>query len=361
MKAVLTSPFNKISKQSHSHRAAQAVMYYDQLKSDGLDITLDYGQIDNFDKFDQLYVYHGNDWSGTLNLFGGMKSYSNIDSVIRYSDFHGKVFSLVIDHPDYHAMLQKRIDKAKEINPLWNYVNWDQLLNIQNNSIKYIPNDYKTFTSKHLIVGDSHAICMYRPKWKVNSIPFKTLHGALSVGLSNLLVGNISDLDEIGFYFGNIDIRHHLCRYDDDATISLVHEYFKQASEMHPIQTIKIYEPLPIENESRSLPKTGYYKGTPFYGSWEERNRIRNLFIKECKKLESVFSNVKFIQWTDYLCNSVGELDFQYMEKPKSVHLSRAAYPYWQGPNFNEDLQISQLRKCVDTPPSTLEDLFDET
>ena len=49
------------------------------------------------------------------------------------------------------------------------------------------------------------------------------------------------------------------------------------------------------------------------------------------------------------------------MEKPKSVHLSRAAYPYWQGPNFNEDLQISQLRKCVDTPPSTLEDLFDET
>ena len=348
-KAVLTSPFNTISKHRHSHRAAQAVMYFDQLKTDELNITLDYGQIDNFDEFDELYCYHGNDWGGTLNLFGGMENYSNIDNVIRYSNFKGQIYSLVIDHPDYHSMLQKRMDN-KKINPKWNNVNWDQLLKNQNESITYYPNDYKRIQSRKLVVGDSHAICMYRPGWKVNSIPFKTLHGALKIELINLLTNPIEELDEVELYFGNIDIRHHLCRHDEDATISLVRKYFKQANDIaRNERTVRIYEPLPIENESRPLPKTGYYKGTPFYGNWEQRNHIRNIFIEECKNQQSRFFNdVKFVQWTDYLCNSIGELDFQYMEKPKSVHLSRAAYPHWQGPDFNNVMS------------STLEDLFDE-
>jgi hypothetical protein len=29
--------------------------------------------------------------------------------------------------------------------------------------------------------------------------------------------------------------------------------------------------------------------------------------------------------------NKAGELDFKYMEKPKSIHLSREFYPYWNG------------------------------
>jgi hypothetical protein len=35
------------------------------------------------------------------------------------------------------------------------------------------------------------------------------------------------------------------------------------------------------------------------------------------------------------MINPAGELDFKYMEKPKSVHLSREFYPHWQGWEYN--------------------------
>jgi hypothetical protein len=35
------------------------------------------------------------------------------------------------------------------------------------------------------------------------------------------------------------------------------------------------------------------------------------------------------------MINGIGELDFKFMEKPKSVHLSRQAYPHWQGKKWS--------------------------
>ena len=91
----------------------------------------------------------------------------------------------------------------------------------------------------------------------------------------------------------------------------------------------RIYELLPIENESRKIPQSGYYKGKPFYGTWDERNSARKLFN------EIIHDSGYGIKWTNYLMNSKGELDFDYMEKPKSIHLSRGAYPYWTGAESN--------------------------
>ena len=71
------------------------------------------------------------------------------------------------------------------------------------------------------------------------------------------------------------------------------------------------------------------YKGQPFYGSWNERNSARKLFN------EIIHDSGYGIKWTNYLMNSKGELDFAYMEKPKSIHLSREYYPYWTGKETN--------------------------
>jgi hypothetical protein len=197
-----------------------------------------------------------------------------------------------------------------------------------------------------VVAGDSHAICMYRPGWFVNSVPFKTLHGALKEGLQSF----IQPHHEIAeFYFGNIDVRHHLMRQanPEQATRDLANRYYEQLSQLD-LAKVSAYELLPIENESRALPKTGYYKGTPFYGPWEHRETVRLIFKDEMKKL-CAQGSVNFIEWTDYLKNDKGELDFEHMEKPKSVHLSRDSYPYWQG------------RKWSGLPeykPSTLEDFF---
>ena len=70
--------------------------------------------------------------------------------------------------------------------------------------------------------------------------------------------------------------------------------------------------------------------------------------MDEMKKL-CAHSKVNFIEWVDYLMNDKGELDFAHMEKPKSVHLSRASYPHWQGRKWSG---LDEIK------PATIEDFF---
>jgi hypothetical protein len=342
MKTLVTSPFTHVSSNIHSHRAAQAAIYANQLEETGYDVHLDRtGNIHpDINSFDEIFVYHGNDWGGSLNLFGGMKNYGNIDNLIRYSQFKGTVTSLWIDHPKYSEMLLSRM--KDNVNPDWDYVDWENLKRIEDTAktIKHIR------PTHNVVAGDSHAICMYRPDWFVNSVPFKTLHGALKEGLQSF----IQPHHEIAeFYFGNIDVRHHLCRQPnpEQATRDLANRYYEQLSKLD-LAKVYAYELLPIENESRALPKTGYYKGTPFYGSWEDRNRCRLIFKEEMRKL-CAQGSVNFIEWTSYLLNDKFELDFEHMEKPKSVHLSRNSYPHWQGRKWSG---------LSENKPTTIEDFF---
>lgn len=341
MNILVTSPFTPVSSNIHSHRAAQAAIYAEQLSSLGsvhLDRTGDIHPDPT--SFDRVYAYHGNDWFGSLNLFGGMKNYGNIDKLIRYSKLKAPIYSLWIDHPKYSEMLKPRLDG--DIHPDWHLVDWENLKKLEDTAITV----KEIEVVNRVVAGDSHAICMYRPNWFVNSVPFKTLHGALKEGLSSF----IQPYHEIAeFYFGNIDVRHHLCRQSNPeaATRDLANRYYIQLSSLD-LAKVYAYELLPIENESRVLPKTGYYKGTPFYGSWEDRNRCRLIFKDEMRKL-CAQGSVNFIEWVDPLLNDRGELDFECMEKPKSVHLSRESYPHWQGRKWSG---------LSENKPATLEDFF---
>ena len=342
MSILVTSPFTPVSSNIHSHRAAQGAIYADQLENEYGDVHLDRtGNIHpDIHSFDAVYTYHGNDWFGSLNLFGGMKNYANINNLIRYSQFKGKVYSLWIDHPKYSEMLEPRL--KEDIHPDWHKVDWENLKKIENEAVTV----REIQRVNKVVAGDSHAICMYRPGWFVNSVPFKTLHGALLAGLKTF----IEPHHEIAeFYFGNIDVRHHLMRQPDpeQATRHLVNRYYEQLSQLD-LAKVYVYELLPIENECRVLPKTGYYKGTPFYGDWASRETIRLIFKDEMKKL-CAQGSVNFIEWVDYLKNDRGELDFEHMEKPKSVHLSRNSYPHWQGRKWSG---------LPEQKPATLEDFF---
>lgn len=337
MKSVLvTTPSAPISPRISSHRGAQGVIYADQIQFAGYSVTIDVGgDINDYTPWDIVAVYHGNDWGGTVNMFGGVKAYASIDQLVSLSKFKGEVWSLAIPFPDYAGMIKPRVDKEPEAHPLWKDVDWTNLAAMVNSAKLIDPNSL--VESGSLAFGDSHAISMYRTGWQVNSVPFKTLYGALDLGLSSFVKPN-KKYAELEAYFGNIDIRHHLMRQPDPkkATRDIVRRYVAQAKELKEsakASVIRIWEPLPIENESRKLPKTGYYKGTPFYGSWSERNEIRNIFIEEL--LANQAPGLEIFKWTDALRNAKGELDFQAMEKPQSVHLSRASYPHWQGKNWN--------------------------
>ena len=334
-KAILNAPFIPVATRMASHRGAQGAIYADMIKQTGVDITINWsGKIEDHNQYDEMYVYHGNDWSGGMNVFGGVKGFPYVANTRNFSKFKGKVYSLAIDFPPYHEMIQERIDKAKEkgneIQPEWLEVDIDNLKRMYETAetIKH-----PMMTDK-LVIGDSHSICMYRPGWTVNSVPFKTLNGALNDDLLTYLDG-FGNIEELECYFGNIDVRHHLCRIEGNHVqnaIDLAERYIT-AVEALPINKVSIYELLPIEDISRKLPKSGYYKNQPFWGTWEERNECRLAFREHLEKRSTI---TKIIRWVDPLMNKKGQLDFDYMEKPQSIHLSRASYPHWTGEEKNE-------------------------
>jgi hypothetical protein len=359
MNLVVTSPITAISSSVHSHRAAQAVIYAEMLKElgDDVEVTVDMTgdlKVEDLSSFDGVYLYHGNDWSGAPNMFGGLKNGEYSEQVARLSRIRSPAYTLGIESPDYVSLLKPRVDKSlsegKEVDPAWSSVNWENLaMKVGRANVGPPVNWTIERRMRSVVLGDSHAISLYSPGWAMASTPFKTLHGALKIGFEKMLHDRYghSRFRNVSLYFGNIDVRHHLCRFPNPHEMSsnLARGYVDAAKILASSgKNVRIHELLPIENESRQVPKTGWYEGKPFHGTWAERTAVRNHLNDRLEALCSD-SEVEFIRWTDYLLNDKGELSFDHMEKPRSVHLSRASYPYWQGLEFNRHQPKSSLEK----------------
>ena len=90
-----------------------------------------------------MYVYHGSDWTGGLNFFGGVKGFPYVENTRNFSQFKGKVYSVGIKFPAYHEMIKERLDRAKEtggaILNAWHDVDLDNLKTSQ--SLKNVIRD----------------------------------------------------------------------------------------------------------------------------------------------------------------------------------------------------------------------------
>jgi len=139
-------------------------------------------------------------------------------------------------------------------------------------------------------------------------------------GLKNIfrdkpIEGNIT------FCFGSIDIRHHLLRHDNVDLKAMIKEYIKQAKEC--TDNPKFAAPVPVEYEGRKLPKTGYYKGTPFYGSQSERKRITTEFID----ILTEESNNNVVKPPSFWYDMDPEkYALNFMERNSSVHIAPPFY-----------------------------------
>lgn len=362
--SIVICPFTPISSIFSSHRGAQGVIYGDMIHHRGEEnVVIDLGakMSDDFNEFDRLYVYNGNDWGGSLNLYGGINMFPYSKNVMNFSNYRGEVISLSHEMPNYHELLGKKMRStaAKNISEYFQKVDFDNLLSIQKRS-KTVKHPYVT---ERVSVGDSHGISMYRPGWTINSVPYKTLYGVLNEGLIKHVMDpyiNTSMLPtEVELYFGNIDIRHHVCRQEDPLASAreLAKRYVAAAlelkSELPSVKSVTICELLPIEDESRVIPNTGLYKGKGFWGSWYERNSARMTFNDGCER-EAAIAGIGFKRWTSYLLNEKGQLDFSHMEYKRSVHLSRMSYPHWQGEAWNKAYLEKTSKKTF-----SIEDFFD--
>jgi hypothetical protein len=342
----------RLTGKRSSHKNGWAQMRACQLSEYfGDEVTVLHGG-ESWDDFDQVFLYHGMEFQGSLNLFGGASE----ESAVFYERIGkadpGKLMSLDMQMPDYGLLCKGRL---KNCEPYWASVDWDRVSEICSN-IPAMSGPHL----EHLVIGDSHSFSAYIAGASVIRKDGRTLEGVLKKTITKEIYDQGTDpkkLNKITCYWGNIDIRHHLMREADPAGKAemLIKEYVRQVSELG-IKEVELVAPLPIEDESRRLPKSGNFQGTPFFGTRDERDTLMRFFRDELF-FQCAEKGWNLFTWPEkwYTMDPVKYMD-TFMEGSKSVHLSPEyhRWNYWKG----EPNQIFEVESAGAYDKSSLEDLF---
>lgn len=325
MKIAIDSVFYPISKNLSSHRASWAKYwkyYLLNMHGSGTQVDILYrNDHDKWKEYDEIYLYHGMEFNGSLNIAGGIGDW-HIKRFKAFAEFMNNkpdnIEVMSIDHemPDYYELLKKRKIDIPELA----------------GTIRKISKVELPKWSNQIIIGDSHSLSAMNPISndfvRVYRNDFKTLNGVLNDGLEKY--GDLSHSKYASFYFGSIDIRHHALRHGPmkDTVHNLTSRYYDQLKKISEKGIkIEVISLLPQPSDDRKLPKSGYYDGTPFYGTLQERQEAINFFNDKMKVI-CEYEKWDFFEWPKEFLNEDGILKKDYLEKPRSVHLAQTSYRY---------------------------------
>lgn len=266
MNRIIFNPFTGIARSTRSHTRGYCIVWSELI---GAKISEPY---ENIQKYDEIYIDHGVNFSGTLNLFGGFTDlvYERCENLIKAFHSGSKIFSLDWDlchGSNYIDSIRKRIGN----NTTSKFVTekWLQSLKHVFDNIKCV--EMIDFKHDGVIFGDSHSIA-YAPKnfavMKTNGL---TLNHVLDEGLLYYL--DCYESKNLQVCLGSIDIRFHAIRTKKYSAETFADMYTDQVLECEEIleKNISVCAPVPIEHEGRRIPQSGQYKGNNFYGSRDER------------------------------------------------------------------------------------------
>ena len=290
-----------LNSQGGGYGLIQTKMLWDNHPHDTVDVNPPPSMWGNYDL---LYICEGvNFVEGTFNIPGGpqplhtekMKAIAEFKGELRYSN---SIF-------DFNKFNQRL--KVEGTFPETNTISW-----------------YNTFLAHGLVsrkgvVGDSHALSVWKPGHSLDFTAGRTLHGFLK----RETVEEInSRFDEVILYFGNIDLRFHLMRQENpkNATIDLFTRYVEFAQQLKKATLVEL---LPVEHESRKIPGTGLYKKKAFFGATAERIELRELANDIINN-----SGLEIIRWPKEWVDEVGIKMLDILEMKQSVHLRPKHYPY---------------------------------
>ena len=194
---MITGTFNKIPRKKNSHGYGWARTW-----AENLNVPINH----DGHKAEVIYVDHGVNFGGGLNLFGGFNEElkQRIDNFLAANE----VYSLDMDMPEYGNMLAKRKDvKDKE---------WCKRVQTKcDNAKTLLSTDLDT---TWLTIGDSHTAAFAAPGSMVIKTNGLTLNGQLRSNFQYVRdhIWKCNNLQGITLSFGNIDVRHHLCRLGID-------------------------------------------------------------------------------------------------------------------------------------------------
>lgn len=305
-------------------------------------------------EFDKVYFHHGLYWYGqdfALNLFGGMtrekadeylekftalREYARDHDVSRLV-IRGSGSSLEYRWPvEMMDSIQNRLkSKGLQAHALYCLV---ETMKSQESTFWQGTDIWMSLASgsSGITMGDSHCGASWLPGHTLFRNDRETLHGALKRGLASKIRKRFGDsvvphISELTLHYGNIDLRHHLCRQPDvkEACRILAREYVDQVVSTCKdlgVGEVTLVDPYPIENESRRILKSVYYKDRPFWGSWTERTDARRWLIDFITEYSVPHGFIGQHRWPLEFYNSIGELRFDVMERPQSIHLSPRYY-----------------------------------
>ena len=224
-----------LNSQGGGYGLIQTKMLWDNHPHDTVDVNPPPSMWGNYDL---LYICEGvNFVEGSFNVPGGpqplhtekMKAIAEFKGELRYS------------------------------NSLFDFNKFNKRLKIEatfpeTNTISF----YNTFLahgleSRKAVIGDSHALSVWKPQHTLDFTAGRTLHGFLK----RESVEQINNrFDEVTLYFGNIDLRFHLMRQENpqQATADLFNRYVEFAKQLKKATLVEL---LPVEHESRKIPGTG--------------------------------------------------------------------------------------------------------
>lgn len=322
LKIGITSLLGTITQRPDSHKGGWTKLLKCQFVDAGYSNIKVLDKKDLLSNFDIIVFDLGAEFSGSLNMFGGLNTevYNRLKQL---SEFKGLFFSWNHKLPSLMSLESRRQNKSTCKEFIESPINFLQIINESLCNCKVFSALQKR---NHLLIGDSHTPSIWNPSMEIYRQDGRTLFGSIKNDLFKDF--NYSQgLVEVTLYMGNIDIRHHLMRQENpwNSIQNLCTEYEEYIAKYFSGLKVNINAMLPIENESRKLPKTGYYKGTPFAGKWNERAALVEIFNR-CMKQICLKNEWQLQEFPTNFKNDIGELPFEVMEKPKSVHLSPMSY-----------------------------------
>ena len=320
------------SNKKTSHKSSWTYMLKHQLNHVGLDCDV-LTKAENVHDYDAWFIALPMEFAGSYNLFGGASD-ETAERIQRLLDFKGPIFCINREMPDIGKFAESRM---KSCQPKWAALDVQKLSEISNN----IETLDLTLESDTFVLGDSHSVSAYKPGANISRNDGKTLYGVLKEGMQSYIPQGTRHLIT---YFGNIDVRHHLCRQADPiySATELAKNYVSHLKDLNILQ-ITVVGLLPIEYEDRRIPKTGWHKGTPFIGSQKERTEVMKAFNATLKE-KCLEKGWEFKEWPEHWFTAhPKEFADTYMEKPGSVHLSRQYYHY----DFDSGEENGELKQKV--------------
>lgn len=243
---------------------------------------------DDWSRCHRLIIYHGPNFKpGSFNIIGGITD-EVLNRAAKLAQFNGSFYT-------FDGFQLNEFSVKRKLNLYDNF-----------ETIPSIEEPYR----KDIVVGDSHSLSVWRKGLGIKRMDGKTLWGFLK----NPILAHT-------LYFGNIDIRFHLCRQPKplQATIELADRYIRFAK----LVGAKVTCLLPVEYETRKLPGTGLYNGKPFYGSRQDRSELVSEF-----NYRLLYSGLKVHQWPQKWYDDIDYYQSEVMEPKQSVHIRPKYYAY---------------------------------